>query len=127
MFSQGREKNENEIVIVAEKVPEEIVKKKKTMYDKINIKKKRDVNMTDIASDTSAAERATAGIKDVSINKGTQATLEESTVSSMTTGTEVNNQLLTDLSQLIDCVKEQSQKFPKIAELMAIEDSKIQF
>lgn len=45
----------------------------------------------------------------------------------MKQGTEVNNHLLSDLAQLIDCVKEQSQKFPKIAELMAIEDSKINF
>ncbi|WP_258379295.1 hypothetical protein [Enterococcus plantarum] len=45
----------------------------------------------------------------------------------MKKGTEVTNQLLSDLSQLVDCVKEQSQKFPKIAEIMAIEDSKIKF
>ena len=45
----------------------------------------------------------------------------------MTQGTEVNNQLLVDLSQLIDCVKEQSSNFPKIAEVMANEDSKIKF
>lgn len=70
---------------------------------------------------------AVEGVQSVSINKGTQVSLGKSTIGSMEQGTEVNNQLLSDLSQLIDCVKEQSQKFPKIAEIMAIEDSKIKF
>lgn len=83
--------------------------------------------MVNIASDVGAATTATSGIKSVSVNKGTQVSLGKSNINSMTNGTEVNNQLLSDLSQLIDCVKEQSQKFPKIAEIMAIEDSKIKF
>lgn len=83
--------------------------------------------MGNIASDIGVATGAVSGINDVSVNKGTQVSLGKSNVSSMKQGSEVNNQLLSDLSQLIDCVKEQSQKFPKIAEIMAIEDSKIKF
>lgn len=83
--------------------------------------------MVNIASDIGSASGAVSGIKSISINKGTQVTLGKSNVSGMKQGTEVNNQLLSDLAQLIDCVKEQSQKFPKIAEIMAIEDSKIKF
>ncbi|MFD2388050.1 hypothetical protein [Enterococcus rivorum] len=45
----------------------------------------------------------------------------------MKQGKEVNNQLLTNLSELVECVKKQSQKFPEIAEIMAIEDSKMKF
>ncbi|ALS00056.1 hypothetical protein ATZ33_01245 [Enterococcus silesiacus] len=83
--------------------------------------------MGNIASDIGVATGAVSGINDISVNKGTQVSLGKSNVSSMKQGSEVNNQLLSDLSQLIDCVKEQSQKFPKIAEIMAIEDSKIKF
>lgn len=83
--------------------------------------------MVNIASDIGVATGAVSGINDISVNKGTQVSLGKSNVSSMKQGSEVNNQLLSDLSQLIDCVKEQSQKFPKIAEIMAIEDSKIKF
>lgn len=83
--------------------------------------------MQNIASDLGAATGAITGISSVSVNKGTQVELGQSTVSSMKKGAEVNNQLLSDLSQLIDCVKEQSQQFPKIAEIIAVEDSKITF
>lgn len=83
--------------------------------------------MTNIASDTGAANNAITNVKSVSVNKGQQASLGKSNLSSMKKGAEVTNQLLTDLSQLIDCVKEQSQKFPKIAEIMAIEDANVKF
>lgn len=83
--------------------------------------------MANIASDTGAAEGAVSGIKSVSVNKGKQVSLGKSNIGGMTRGTIVTNQLLSDLSQLIDCVKDQSQKFPKIAEIMEIEDSKIKF
>lgn len=83
--------------------------------------------MSHIASDIGAATGAVSGIKSVEVNKGQQVSLGKSNVSSMETGMEVNNQLLPDLANLIGCVKEQGNKFPKIAELIAIEDSKIKF
>lgn len=83
--------------------------------------------MSHIASDIEAATGAVSGIKSVEVNKGQQVSLGKSNVSSMETGMEVNNQLLPDLANLIECVKEQGNKFPKIAELIAIEDSKIKF
>lgn len=83
--------------------------------------------MGKIASDTGTANNAITSVNSVSVNKGQQASLGKSNITSMTKGAEVTNQLLSDLSQLIDCVKEQSQKFPKIAEIMAIEDAKIKF
>ncbi|AIS60131.1 MULTISPECIES: hypothetical protein [Listeria] len=83
--------------------------------------------MSNIASSTSSATSAVAGVKSVTINKGQQVSLEQSTITSMKTGMEVNNQLLTDLAQLIDCVTTQSEKFPKIAELIALQDSQITF
>lgn len=83
--------------------------------------------MSHIASDIGAATGAVSGIKSVEVNKGQQVSLGKSNVSSMETGMEVNNQLLPDLANLIECVKEQGNKFPKIAELIAIEDSKIKF
>lgn len=83
--------------------------------------------MENIASDAGAAAGAVAGIGAVSVVSGQQVTMGKSNISSMTHGAEINNQLLSNLSQLIECVKEQSQTFPKIAELIAIEDSKIKF
>lgn len=83
--------------------------------------------MSHIASDIGAATGAVSGIKSVEVKKGQQVSLGKSNVSSMETGMEVNNQLLPDLANLIECVKEQGNKFPKIAELIAIEDSKIKF
>lgn len=83
--------------------------------------------MGHIASDSGAATNAISGIQSVEVNKGQQVSLGESNVSSMKTGTEVTNQLLPDLTNLIECVKEQGNKFPKIAELIAIEDSKFKF
>lgn len=83
--------------------------------------------MGKIASDTGAANNAVTSVNSVSINKGQQTSLGRSNVSSMTRGAEVSSQLLSDLSRLIDCVKEQSQKFPKLAEIMEIEDTKTKF
>ncbi|MGX7420716.1 hypothetical protein ACWOFR_18240 [Carnobacterium gallinarum] len=83
--------------------------------------------MVKIASNIDVANKAVAGVKSVILNKGQQVTLRKSTVLSMKTGTEVNNQLLSDLSQLVECVSTQSEKFPKIAELIALQDSQIKF
>lgn len=83
--------------------------------------------MSKIASNTGSATVAVAGIKSITINKGQQVSLGQSTIPSMKTGAEVNNQLLLDLSQLVDCVTVQSEKFPKIAELFALRDSQVKF
>lgn len=45
----------------------------------------------------------------------------------MESGKKINNQLLKDLVDLVDCVQNQSQKFPKIAEMMSIQDKQIKF
>ncbi|MBP2100669.1 hypothetical protein [Enterococcus rivorum] len=83
--------------------------------------------MGNIASDIGTATAAVGGLQSVSVNKGQQVTLGTSTVASMKAGAELSNQLLSNLSDLVECVKEQSQSFPKIAEMIAIEDSKINF
>ncbi|MBC1607950.1 hypothetical protein HCJ12_09240 [Listeria welshimeri] len=81
--------------------------------------------MVKIASSKSAAQAAVTGVKSVSANKGEQVSLEKSTISSMKSGRKINNQLLKDLVGLIDCVQTQSQKFPKIAEMMDMQDKQI--
>ncbi|EPH77707.1 hypothetical protein D929_00032, partial [Enterococcus faecalis 02-MB-P-10] len=63
----------------------------------------------------------------VSINKGKQTSLGESTVSGLKTGVEISNQLLTNLEQLITCVKAQSEKFPKLAEVIGARDMSTKF
>ncbi|MBC1405357.1 hypothetical protein HB769_10865 [Listeria welshimeri] len=83
--------------------------------------------MSEIASSTSAATTAVANVKSVTTDKGKQVVLSESTIASMKTGMEVNNQLLSDLAQLVECTITQSEKFPKIAELIALQDSQIEF
>ncbi|EIP9782125.1 hypothetical protein ACY4TJ_002142 [Listeria monocytogenes] len=83
--------------------------------------------MMKVASRTSAAQSAVSGVKSVSVNRGEQVSLEKSNISSMESGKKINNQLLKDLVDLVDCVQNQSQKFPKIAEMMSIQDKQIKF
>ncbi|EEU7815374.1 hypothetical protein IIE63_002100 [Listeria monocytogenes] len=83
--------------------------------------------MMKVASSTSAAQSAVSGVKSVSVNRGEQVSLEKSNISSMESGKKINNQLLKDLVDLVDSVQNQSQKFPKIAEMMSIQDKQIKF
>ncbi|ECL7894865.1 TPA: hypothetical protein LWI60_000663 [Listeria innocua] len=83
--------------------------------------------MMKVASSTSAAQSAVSGVKSVSVNRGEQVSIEKSNISSMESGEKINNQLLKDLVDLVDCVQNQSQKFPKIAEMMSIQDKQIKF
>ena len=83
--------------------------------------------MSKIASSTSLATDAVSGVKSVTITKGQQIALGQSTIASMKTGMEVNNQLLSDLAQLVECITTQSEKFPQIAERIEIQDSQIKF
>ncbi|EAC5125519.1 hypothetical protein IT80_03770 [Listeria monocytogenes] len=83
--------------------------------------------MMKVASSASAAQSAVSGVKSVSVNRGEQVSLEKSNISSMESGKKINNQLLKDLVDLVDCVQNQSQKFPKIAEMMSIQDKQIKF
>ncbi|MTD41844.1 hypothetical protein GIX45_25140 [Erwinia sp. CPCC 100877] len=83
--------------------------------------------MGNITSSTSTAGSVVAGVAAVVISKGVQVTLEKSTVASIEKGVEVNNQLLSDLAQVVRCVQTQSEKFLQIAELMALKDSQIRF
>ncbi|EGX9244818.1 hypothetical protein RAZ63_001664 [Listeria monocytogenes] len=83
--------------------------------------------MMKVASSTSAAQSAVSGVKSVSVNRGEQVSLEKSNISSMESGKKINNQLLKDLVDLVDCVQNQSQKFPKIAEMMSIQGKQIKF
>lgn len=63
----------------------------------------------------------------VIFQRGIQVTIDKRTVQSIENGKEINNQLLTDLSQLLDCVKTQNETFSKIAELIKIKDNQIKF
>ncbi len=83
--------------------------------------------MGKIASNLGSASSAITGISGVSVNRGQQVTLGKSNIASMKTGMTVNNQLMSNLDQLVSCVKQQSQKFPKIAEMIAIRDSQVKF
>ncbi|MHC5251585.1 hypothetical protein ACYRFS_08080 [Listeria kieliensis] len=83
--------------------------------------------MRKIASNTSSAQEAVSGVKGVSVEVGEQVSLEKSNLLGMKTGEKINNQLLPDLIDLVECVQKQSEKFPKIAELMALQDSQIKF
>lgn len=83
--------------------------------------------MSKVASNLGTATSAISGISGVSVNQGQQVSLGQSNIDSITKGAEINNQLLSNLSELVARVQVQSQKFPKIAEIMAIEDSKMKF
>ncbi|MBC1544479.1 hypothetical protein [Listeria cossartiae] len=83
--------------------------------------------MVKVASSTSAAKAAVSGVISVSVNRGEQVSLEKSNISSMESGEKINNQLLKDLVDLVECVQFQSRKFPKIAEMMDLQDKQIKF
>jgi hypothetical protein len=83
--------------------------------------------MEKISSSTEIASSVITGVTSIVLQKGEQVSLGKSTITSIKTGIEVNNQLLSDLSQLINCVQTQSEKFPEIAEMIAIKDSQIKF
>ncbi|EOV8883786.1 hypothetical protein [Listeria innocua] len=80
-----------------------------------------------VASSTSAAQSAVSGVKSVSVNRSEQVSLEKSNILSMESGEKINNQLLKNLVNLVDCVQTQSQKFPKIAKLMELQDNQIKY
>ncbi|MBK1983957.1 hypothetical protein JI640_08845 [Listeria ivanovii subsp. londoniensis] len=83
--------------------------------------------MVNIASNSGLAQTAVSDVTTVSVDMGEQVSLYKSNLSSMKSGKKLNNQLLTDLVDLINCVQEQSEKFPKIAKMMDLQDSQIKF
>lgn len=83
--------------------------------------------MGKIASNTAIASGAVTGTMSVVVNQGVQATVVKSTVSGLKKGVSVSNQLLSDLEKLVSCVKTQSEKFPKLAEVIASRDMQTKF
>ena len=77
--------------------------------------------MVKIASNQGAAQKAIAGIKNVSVNKNQTCHLGESNISSMKKGVKVSNQLLNH------GVNAQANKFPKLAATIAARDSQTTF
>ncbi|MBS7576309.1 MULTISPECIES: hypothetical protein [unclassified Enterococcus] len=84
--------------------------------------------MAKVASDYGVAVGAAAGIAGVQADTSKKTvTLSESNIQSMKDGASVNNQLLSDLSQLVSCVQAQADKFPQLAEKIALRDSQASF
>lgn len=83
--------------------------------------------MPKIASQESTATAAVSGIKNVSVGSSKTSSLNKSTISSMKTGVEVSNKLLNDISNLVTCVNEQANKFPQLAQAIAVRDSQTRF
>lgn len=61
--------------------------------------------MDKIASTLSVVESVVAEIETVTTNKEQKVFLSESTIASVKNGANVNNQLLSNLTKLVDCVK----------------------
>ena len=83
--------------------------------------------MSKITSQESTATAAISGIKNVSVSSSKPSSLSKSTISSMKTGVEVSNKLLNDISILVTCVNEQANKFPQLAQAIAVRDSQTRF
>ena len=83
--------------------------------------------MVKIASNQGAAQAAASGINKVSVSSGYQCTLEKINLSGMKKGAQVSNQMLTNLSKLVDCINIQANKFPKLAAAIASRDSQTKF
>ena len=83
--------------------------------------------MEKIASNEAVAQSAVSGIKNISVINSQSCFLNSSNISSMKDGVEVCNRLLVDLSDLVDCVKKQADKFPEIAAAISIRDRQVIF
>lgn len=83
--------------------------------------------MSKIVSSTGAAVAAVAGIQAVTLHKGQHVALNRSHLAGLQAGSKVNNQLLPDLSELITCIRMQSEKFPQIAEMIALKERQFTF
>ncbi|BDR59420.1 TIGR04197 family type VII secretion effector [Xylocopilactobacillus apicola] len=83
--------------------------------------------MDKIASNETKASSAITGLTNVQVNHSKQVSLGRSNITGMKTGTEVNNQILKDISKLVQCVKTQGGKFKQIAAEFNKVDNKIKF
>ncbi|BDR59428.1 hypothetical protein [Xylocopilactobacillus apicola] len=63
----------------------------------------------------------------VSIHGGKYASITQSNIPGMLTGKTVSDEIVPDLAQLVECVKEQSSKFQKISEEFNRVDDSISF
>lgn len=70
-----------------------------------------------ITSNISAAQQAVSKLTGITKElKTPSVSFSGSTVSSMTKGKKVNAQVLTDLTNLANCIWKQAEKFPQLAE-----------
>ena len=77
-----------------------------------------------IASSTTAAQHAVSKLTGKNVDLSSPAiTFSGSTVTSMTDGLLVANQLVSDVGKLAECVWSQAEKFPQIAETLTYKDS----
>lgn len=83
--------------------------------------------MTNIVSNADFVHHTIADVRSISITQGQQIAAGKSTIFSIKTGTTANNQAMSDLAQLVTCVKQQSEKFPQIAQMIALQDRQIKF
>ncbi|WP_321383472.1 hypothetical protein [uncultured Enterococcus sp.] len=76
-----------------------------------------------VSSSTGAAQQAVSKLSGNGVDVSTQEiTFSGSDVSSMTDGLAVANQVVGEVRSLAECVRSQAQKFPQIAETMALKD-----
>lgn len=79
-----------------------------------------------IASSTTAAQNAVSKLSGKNVNLSKQAiAFSGSTVTSMTNGLEVANQLVGEVGSLAEAIWAQAEKFPQIAETIAYKDQQI--
>lgn len=97
------------------------------MISNKHTRKEGGTSMTKIASNLGAAQAAVTGIQRISTESSGTVTMVLSNVNSMKDGTQVANELLSNLNQLVDCVKVQADKFPQIAKIIALRDSQAEF
>ena len=81
--------------------------------------------MAKLSSNTAVATSAVSGLKGIGrVSKGGTVNLSFSNISAMKKGTEVNNQLADSVNDLVDCVKDQADKFISLAQAIESRDSR---
>ena len=79
--------------------------------------------METLQSNVEEATKATRGIKDIEVDKGSIVDLKSSTAHGMQKGQEFCNRMVRDLSKLTECVKKQAKKFPDLAQVIENRDT----
>lgn len=82
--------------------------------------------MGPITSNLGTATTAASKLNKVSVEKPGTVSLSKSNIPAMVEGAEIADQLVITISSLVDCTREQADKFPQIAKVFDLRDKQLE-